>query len=206
LSDQDDLGIYQFTLKVIANMLVSLEPEGEEQEKFRANFKVISSSFASLPLKVPGTAFHRGLKARNRMYAMLDQVISRRRDGGEVRSDFLQTLLRKHAGDDADKLTDAQLKDNILTLLVAGHDTTTAGLTWLVKFLGENPEVLEKLREEHLEIRERLKGTSSSHLGWSDVNGGMPYTNKVMNETLRRATILPWFSRKAAQDFSIDGQ
>ena len=39
-----------------------VEPEGEEQEKFRANFKVISSSFASLPLKVPGTAFHRGLK------------------------------------------------------------------------------------------------------------------------------------------------
>ncbi|RCV40066.1 hypothetical protein SETIT_9G021400v2 [Setaria italica] len=191
-----------FTLKVIANMLVSLEPEGEEQEKFRANFKVISSSFASLPLKAPGTAFHRGLKARNRMYAMLDSVISRRREGGEVRSDFLQTLLRKHAGDDADKLTDSQLKDNILTLLVAGHDTTTAGLTWLVKFLGENPEVLEKLREEHLEIRERLNGTS--HLRWSDVSN-MPYTNKVMNETLRRATILPWFSRKAAQDFSIDG-
>ena len=141
-----DLAV-QFTLKVIANMLVSLEPEGEEQEKFRANFKVISSSFASLPLKVPGTAFHRGLKARNRMYAMLDSVIARRRrDGGEAPSDFLQTLLRKHAGDEADKLTDAQLKDNILTLLVAGHDTTTAGLTWLVKFLGENPDVLEKLR------------------------------------------------------------
>lgn len=43
-------------------MLISLEPEGEEQEKFRANFKIISSSFASLPLKIPGTAFHRGLK------------------------------------------------------------------------------------------------------------------------------------------------
>lgn len=140
----------QFTLKVIANMLVSLEPEGEEQEKFRANFKVISSSFASLPLKVPGTAFHRGLKARNRMYAMLDSVIARRRSRREgeaaAPSDFLQTLLRKHAGDEADKLTDAQLKDNILTLLVAGHDTTTAGLTWLVKFLGENPDVLDKLR------------------------------------------------------------
>lgn len=195
-----------FTLKVIANMLVSLEPEGEEQEKFRANFKVISSSFASLPLKVPGTAFHRGLKARNRMYAMLDSVIARRRSGSEgeaaAPSDFLQTLLRKHAGDEADKLTDAQLKDNILTLLVAGHDTTTAGLTWLVKFLGENPDVLDKLREEHLEIKESLNG--SSRLRWSDVNN-MPYTNKVMNETLRRATILPWYSRKAAQDFSIDG-
>jgi hypothetical protein len=143
------------------------------------------------------------------MYAMLDSVISRRREGGEVRSDFLQTLLRKHdagGGDDADKLTDSQLKDNILTLLVAGHDTTTAGLTWLVKFLGENPGVLEKLREEHLGIRGRLMsdGTPPHRLRWSDV-GDMPYTNKVMNETLRRATILPWFSRKAAQDFSIDG-
>lgn len=152
------------------------------------------------------------MQARNRMYAMLDSVISRRREGGEVRSDFLQTLLRKHdagGGDDADKLTDSQLKDNILTLLVAGHDTTTAGLTWLVKFLGENPGVLEKLREEHLGIRGRLMSDGTPppprhRLRWSDVSD-MPYTNKVMNETLRRATILPWFSRKAAQDFSIDG-
>ncbi|KAK1642592.1 hypothetical protein QYE76_060397 [Lolium multiflorum] len=199
-----------FTLKVIANMLVSLEPEGKEQEEFRANFKAISSSFASLPLKLPGTAFHNGLKGRNRMYEMLDAVIARRRHGGEVREDFLQTLLMKHARgegeaatkEEEEKLTDAQLKDNILTLLVAGHDTTTAGLTWLVKFLGENPAVLHKLREEHLAIREGLNG--EAHLRWSDVNN-MPYTTKVMNETLRRATILPWYSRKAAQDFTIDG-
>lgn len=84
------------------------------------------------------------------MYAMLDSVISRRREGGEVRNDFLQTLLRKHGkegdGGDADKLTVSRLKDNVLTLLVAGHDTTTAGVTWLIKFLAENPEVLQKLR------------------------------------------------------------
>ncbi|VAH97417.1 abscisic acid 8'-hydroxylase 3-like [Triticum dicoccoides] len=205
----------QFTLKVIANMLVSLEPEGPEQEEFRANFKAISSSFASLPLKLPGTAFHRGLGGRNRMYAMLDEVIARRR-AGEVREDFLQTLLMKHArGQQAgaaaasdpaeeEKLTDAQLKDNILTLLVAGHDTTTAGLTWLVKFLGENPDVLAKLREEHMAIRAAHDGDDTQHLWWSDLSS-MPYTTKVMNETLRRATILPWYSRKAAQDFSIDG-
>lgn len=49
-------------------------------------------------------------------------------------------------GDDENKLADTQLKDNRLTLLVAGHDTTTAALTWLMKFLGENPDVLEQLR------------------------------------------------------------
>ncbi|XBI52807.1 hypothetical protein VPH35_035132 [Triticum aestivum] len=204
----------QFMLKVIANMFVSLDPEGPEQEEFRANFKaMISSSFTSLPLKLPGTAFHRGLGGRNRMYAMLDAVIVCRRPG-EVREYFLQTLLMKYtrgqqagaASDPAEeeKLTDAQLKDNILTLLVAGHDTTTAGQTWLVKFLGENPEVLAKLREEHMAIRAAHDGDDTQHLWWSDLSS-MPYATKVMNETLRRATILPWYSRKVSQDFSIDG-
>ncbi|XP_061361828.1 abscisic acid 8'-hydroxylase 3-like [Gastrolobium bilobum] len=196
-----------FTLKVIGHMIMSLEPTGEEQEKFRSNFKIISSSFASLPFKLPGTAFHRGIKARDRMYEMLDSTISRRRSGQEFQQDFLESLIMKHSRgangeDDENKLTDKQLKDNILTLLVAGHDTTTAALTWIVKFLEENPTVLEKLREEHRQIVANRKG--GTDLTWSEVNN-MPYTAKVISETLRRATILPWFSRKASQDFEIDG-
>ncbi|KAM5562360.1 abscisic acid 8'-hydroxylase 3 [Rosa sericea] len=196
-----------FTLKVIGNMIMSLEPAGEEQEKFRANFKLISSSFASLPFKIPGTAFHSGIQARDRMYAMLDSIISKRRNGEGFQQDFLESLIMKHskvAGseDDKDKLTDKQLKDNVLTLLVAGHDTTTAALTWLIKFLGENPAVLEQLRDEHQQIQ--ANRGNGADLTWSEVNN-MPYTAKVINETLRRATILPWFSRKAAQNFEIDG-
>ncbi|KAL0363943.1 UNVERIFIED_CONTAM: Abscisic acid 8'-hydroxylase 3 [Sesamum angustifolium] len=196
-----------FTLKVIGHMIMSLEPTGEEQEKFRANFKIISSCFASLPFKIPGTAFYRGIKARDRMYAMLDSTIAQRRKGESFQQDFLESLLKKHSKDgseqdDDNKLTDKQLKDNILTLLVAGHDTTTAALTWLIKFLEENPAALERLREEHQKIRSnREDGTS---LTWAEVNN-MPYTAKVISETLRKATILPWFSRKAAQDFDIDG-
>ncbi|PQM40308.1 abscisic acid 8-hydroxylase 3 [Prunus yedoensis var. nudiflora] len=196
-----------FTLKVIGNMIMSLEPAGEKQEKFRSNFKLISSSFASLPFKIPGTAFHRGIQARDRMYAMLDSIISKRRSGGGFQQDFLESLIMKHskaAGDedDKDKLTDKQLKDNILTLLVAGHDTTTAALTWVIKFLGENPSVLEQLRDEHRQIQSNRE--TGANLTWDEVNN-MPYTAKVINETLRRATILPWNSRKAAQNFEIDG-
>lgn len=85
------------------------------------------------------------------MYAMLDYIISRRRSGERFQKDFLESLIMKHSkgadgADDENKLTDTQLKDNILTLLVAGHDTTTAALTWLIQFLGENPAVLEQLR------------------------------------------------------------
>ncbi|CAL1412774.1 unnamed protein product [Linum trigynum] len=198
-----------FTLKVIGNMIMSLEPMGEEQEKFRSNFKTISSSFASLPFNLPGTAFYEGIKARDSMYEMLDSTIANRRSAESSHQDFLESLIMKHTksgdgkGDDQEnKLTDQQLKDNILTLLVAGHDTTTAALTWTMKFLAENPQVLEKLREEHRLIL--VKRSDGATLSWSEVNN-MPYTNKVINETLRRATILPWYSRKAAQDFEIDG-
>ncbi|XP_068661847.1 abscisic acid 8'-hydroxylase 3-like [Aristolochia californica] len=197
-----------FTLKVISNILMSLEPSGSEQEKFRENFKIMSSAFASLPLKIPGFAFHNGIKARDRMYEMLDSIISRRRSGSEVGFDFLQSLLLRQIEEgrtgeaEGDKLTDSQLKDNILTLLVAGHDTTTAALTWVIKFLEENPSVSKNLTEEHRAIQENRK--EGSTLTWSEINN-MPYTNKVISETLRKATILPWFSRKAAQDFEIDG-
>ncbi|KAA3485097.1 abscisic acid 8'-hydroxylase 3-like [Gossypium australe] len=188
-------------------MIMSLEPSGEEQERFRANFKIISSSFASMPFKIPGTAFHRGIKARDSMYAMIDSIIAKRRNGEVIQQDFLESLIIKHSkgttiDNEDNKLNDQQMKDNILTLLVAGHDTTTAALTWLVKFLGENPAVLEQLREEHLQIQANRK--DGTNLTWSEVNN-MPYTNKVISETLRRATILPWYSRKAAQDFEIDG-
>ncbi|KAL5714967.1 hypothetical protein ACHQM5_016860 [Ranunculus cassubicifolius] len=177
------------------------------EEASTQTLKAISSSFAFLPFKIPGTAFYRGIKARDRMYTMLDTIISQRRSGNNFQMDFLQSLIRKQdkeqlGKEDEDKLTDTQLKDNILTLLVAGHDTTSAALTWLIKFLEENPTVLEHLREEHIAIQESR--TNGSSLTWAEVNN-MPYTNKVVNETLRRATILPWFSRKAAQDFEIDG-
>lgn len=85
------------------------------------------------------------------MYEMLDAIIAERKTGNNFKQDFLESLVNKHTkdgneDDDDNKLTDGQLKDNILTLLVAGHDTTTAALTWLMKFLEENPAVLETLR------------------------------------------------------------
>ncbi|CAK9174031.1 unnamed protein product [Ilex paraguariensis] len=127
---------------------------------------------------------------------------------------------KKHSKDDSegddDKLTDTQLKDNILTLLVAGHDTTTAALTWLIKFLDENPAVLERLREEHGEILGTRKNRSC--LSWSELNN-MPYTSKVSCTLIKfclsyQQTHLCTrnsanrefvsFFRKAAQDFEID--
>ncbi|CAI9264763.1 unnamed protein product [Lactuca saligna] len=184
-----------FTLKVIGNMIMSLEPEGEEQEKFRDYFKIISSgeeqekfrdyfkiissSFASLPFNIPGTAFYHGTKARDGMFEMLDTIIARRRNGSDLQQDLLGSLIKKHikegseGKDDDEKLTDAQMKDNVLTLLIAGHDTTSLPLHV------ENQAALDQLKEEHMEIRSKRK--SGSTLTWSEVNN-MPYTTKKQNK------------------------
>lgn len=82
---------------------------------------------------------------------MFDSIISSKRTGKSRQEDFLESLIQKHTKngsqeDSNDKLTDKQLKDNILTLLIAGHDTTTAALTWVIKLLGENSDVLARLR------------------------------------------------------------
>ncbi|KAI3716115.1 hypothetical protein L6452_23213 [Arctium lappa] len=64
----------------------------------------------------------------------------------------------------------------MLTLLIAGHDTTIVALTWLIKFLEENPAALDRLREEHTEIQSKRKAGSS--LTWSEVNN-MPSNSEV---------------------------
>ena len=67
----------------------------------------------------------------------------RRRELKANEDDFLQQILRDEA--DGHGLTDEEVKDNILTMVIAGQDTTASAMTWMVKFLGENPEVLHTL-------------------------------------------------------------
>lgn len=65
---------------------MSLDPTGQEQEKFRTNFKIISASFSSLPFKVPGTAFYRGIQVTN-----FQQYMQNRINGQTKRDGYLST-------------------------------------------------------------------------------------------------------------------
>lgn len=78
--------------------------------------------------------------------------MSERRRGLKANDeDFLQRLLTadekacNEAATIDHGLTDEEIKDNILTMIIAGQDTTASAMTWMVKFLDENPEVLSTL-------------------------------------------------------------
>ncbi|XVE82574.1 hypothetical protein DITRI_Ditri16bG0016600 [Diplodiscus trichospermus] len=162
----------------------------------------VDKSMIAFPVKVPGTRYYKGIKARKRLTETFRDMIARRRNGLESSEDFLQSMLHRDAYPQNEKLEDSEIIDNLITLLIAGKSTTATAIMWCVKFLDENREVQGKLREEQLAIaRKKPEGTS---LTLEDVNS-MTYGLKVVKETLRMSNVILWFPRVALHDCTIDG-
>ncbi|KAG6480347.1 abscisic acid 8'-hydroxylase 4-like [Zingiber officinale] len=187
----------KITFNAICKMLISTEEE-YELEILRNDVSEVTEAMLAFPLKLPGTRFYRGLEARRRIMNRLRKMIHSRKKRLEYHEDFLQGLL---VGDGKDPLTDEQIMDNILTLIIAGQVTTASSIAWMVKYLDENQEVEEKLRALHLDLASKK---SLSPLG-SEVLNLMPYAIKIVKESLRMATIVSWFPRVALKDCEVYG-
>ncbi|KAF1871262.1 hypothetical protein Lal_00020054 [Lupinus albus] len=191
--------------KAMCKMLISIE-SGYELMVMQKEVASICDAMLSFPLRLPGTRFYKGLKARKKIMDILDKEISERRSGiGTHRVDFLQQLLEndnKLQEDEVPKLRDGEIKDNILTMMIAGQDTIANAMTWMVKFVDENQEVLNELMKEQVQIEKQ--GTRSAYLTLEALNK-MPYASKVVKEALRMASVVQWFPRVALQDCEIEG-
>lgn len=73
-------------------------------------------------------------------------MIDRRRSGKERKEDFLQSMLERESYPSNEKLSDSEIMDNLLTLIIAGQTTTAAAMMWSVKFLDDNKAAQDKLR------------------------------------------------------------
>jgi cytochrome P450 len=130
----------------------------------------------------PGRRHHR-VRAQTR--ALVREVIDRRRAVPDLdqRTDTLSVLMGME-DDDGKRLTDDELVDFCMTLLLAGHETTSAQLTWIVEELIRNPDTLERLRAE---IRD----------------GGEDYLEAVIKEGMRLQPALPYIERGALTEVEI---
>jgi len=90
----------------------------------------------------PGSPFHRMMRARRRLDALIHSEIDRRRRSGERGEDILSLLLDAE-DEDGTTLSDAHVRDEVMTLLFAGHDTTTSTVAFLFYELARNPYLLE---------------------------------------------------------------
>ncbi|KAI3318858.1 cytochrome P450 [Xylariaceae sp. AK1471] len=101
--------------------------------------------------------------------------------------------------------TDDQLRDQLLTFLAAGHETTSSALSWACYLLAKHQDLQEKLREE---IREALPDDSiiDNSTDLAGILEQLPYLNGIMNETLRLYPTVPVTLRQAIRDSNIAGQ
>ena len=122
----------------------------EALEIVHADFEHRFMSAFNPPLWIP-TAANRKLRGAIRtLNGIIERLIADRRSRPAGRIDALSLLLRAEEGENS--MTDRQLRDEVMTLLLAGHDTTANALTWACVLLARHPEVMQKLRTESLAV------------------------------------------------------
>ncbi|MCX4240047.1 cytochrome P450 [Paraliomyxa miuraensis] len=124
-------------------------------------------------------------------------LAERRAAGSQPREDLLSRLLHAHEGVDDAAMSDRQLRDEILTLFVAGHETTSTVLAWSLYLLSRHPEVRDALEHE---------ADSLGH-GFPTVADlpRLPLATRVFKEALRMYPPIPVYERQAREPVEVGG-
>ncbi|XP_029953430.1 cytochrome P450 26A1 [Salarias fasciatus] len=192
--------------RIAMRILLGFQPEQirtDEQQLVEAFEEMIKNLF-SLPIDVPFSGLYRGLKARNFIHSKIEENIRKKvqdSDRGSQHRDALQQLIdsSRQSGED---FSLQAIKESATELLFGGHETTASTATSLVMFLGLNPEVVKRLRQELKEKEEQ--GLDLLSL---DVQGleQLKFAGCVIKETLRINPPVPGGFRVALKTFQLNG-
>ncbi|KAL6541617.1 hypothetical protein OROGR_011103 [Orobanche gracilis] len=194
----------KITFELTVKQLMSFDP-CEWTENLMKEYMLLIEGFFTIPLPIFSTTYRRAIQARTKVAEALRLVVRDRRresEGGERKNDMLAALMDEDRGGGGDGLSDEEIVDFLVALLVAGYDTTSTIMTLAVKYLTENPRALTQLKDEHDGIR--ATKDENEALQWEDYKS-MPFTQCVVNETLRVANIISGVFRRAMQDVTIKG-
>jgi cytochrome P450 len=152
----------------------------------------------SAPLWVP-TRLNRAYRAARRLLDdVVFRVIESRRASGPAANDLLDLLLAARDEESGTGMSDEQLRDEVLTLLFAGHDTTASGLSWAWYLLARHPQVQEALHDEAAHLAGRAPTAEDlPHL---------PLATAVFEEALRLYPPAPGLVRRAVAPDEIQGR
>ena len=173
-----------YTLAVVGKTLFDADIEtdageiGEALATAIATFHFTVLPFSELLLRLPLPVSRRFRRARDRLDATIYAMIERRRASGTDRGDLLSMLLlAQDTEGDGGGMSDRMLRDEAMTLLLAGHETTANALAWAWYLLARTPAAEARLHAEVDALGDRLLG--------ADDLARLPYTRAVLAETMR---------------------
>ncbi len=129
---------------------------------------------------------------------LVGDVIERRRSESTEHFDFLAMLMASRDRDTDQPMTNKEMIDEVLTLIVAGHETTAAALTWTWYLVGSHPEAADALQAE-------ADATSDSAAMSLEQAEGLAYTHQVLQESLRLYPPGWLLSRRAIEADELGG-
>ncbi|XP_044970546.1 cytochrome P450 716B1-like [Hordeum vulgare subsp. vulgare] len=201
----------RLTFDIISALLFGLE-RGAVRDALAGDFARMVEGMWAVPANLPFTAFSRSLKASGRARRLLEGITREKKKASQAEergngkasrdNDLITCLLSLKDGHGERLLTDEEIVDNAMVALIAGHDTSSILMTFMVRHLANDDATLAAMVQEHEEIANN-KGDGEA-LTWEDLTK-MKLTWRVAQETLR--VVPPIFGnfRRALEDTEFDG-
>ncbi|GMI97476.1 cytochrome P450, family 716, subfamily A, polypeptide 1 [Hibiscus trionum] len=194
-----------YTFWVASKVFLSIE-EPEHVAQLSRPFNVLASGIISIPINLPGTPFNRAIKASNIVRRELSTIIRQRKiDLAEKKASPTQDILSHMlltCDENGKYMNEMDVADKIIGLLIGGHDTASAAITFVVKYLAELPEIYRKVLKEQMEIAKSK--APGELLNWEDIQK-MKYSWNVVCEVMRLAPPLQGAFREALNEFIYAG-
>ncbi|HEX9067410.1 MAG TPA: cytochrome P450 [Ktedonobacterales bacterium] len=193
----------RLTLGIVGKTLFDadvLEEADELGEALTVAMRQANASFGSLvhlPQDWPTPRNRRAKEAAERLDETIYRIIAQHRASGEDKGDLLSMLLASQ-DEDGSFMSDQQVRDESMTLFLAGHETTANALAWAWYLLSRNPEIYARLRAE---VDAVLAGRTPTHADLAS----LPYSLQVFKEALRIYPPAYLTGRVTVREVEIEG-
>jgi cytochrome P450 len=193
----------RLTMEIAAQAFLGTSVTDKADRVGRAMQTVIEY-FANMLILIPGYSWlpvprnFRYRRACRELDAVIYETIAQRRAERRTDGDDLLSRLLSAHDEDGSQMTDKQLRDELVTLFLAGHETTAIALSFCFYLMALHPEVESKL---HAEVDEVLQGEPAD---WSDL-ARLRYTDWVVKETMRLYPPVPSIGRQSTSDYEVMG-
>jgi cytochrome P450 len=195
----------RLTMSVLAKVVLDGDVEdGTARQTSKAlatclgMFGRLASPYAQLLDGLPSRRNREFARVLHAFDETVDRLIAERIDRGADGTDALSQLLRTRDAETGEPMPERQVRDEIVTFLVAGHETWTNSLIWTWYLLSEHPDVRERLEAE-------IHDVLGSRPPAADDVRSLPYTNAVYAEALRLYPPVWTVGRTALVDHEMDG-
>jgi cytochrome P450 len=196
----------RLALRIAMRALFGLNPDGPAARSidaaalFEQTLSFYARDYTLRMLRGPFSPWDRQQKATRALTRLIYSEISHRRATGERGDDVLSLLIDATDEDGQTALSDLQIRDEVMTLLFAGHDTTTSTIAFMFYELARHPDIVARLlAEQDAQLGGSLP-TPAQLMG-----DGLPYLEQVLDETLRLYPPAWVGPRRAVAPFELHG-